>query len=170
MKEKSTKLLVLDLDGTVRKGFDELGKWVNGPSDVEVFPEAVVMMRRWKEGGGRIVALSNQGRIALGHVAIDDVAAAMVETQRQCGGMFDRIVFCCHHPDAADPEMARCWCRKPAIGGLVGAGLDLSRQFGEMYPPHLALFVGDRPEDEECARNCSIDFMHAAEWRKLATN
>lgn len=39
------------------------------------------------------------------------------------------------------------------------------RHRGEIYPPHLALMVGDRDEDRECARIASVDFMDAAEWR-----
>jgi hypothetical protein len=37
--EKAVPVLYLDLDGTVRKGKDELGRFVNGPDDVELFPE-----------------------------------------------------------------------------------------------------------------------------------
>ena len=33
---------------------------MNGPEDVEVFPEAVEMMRRWKQGGGRIIGVSTR--------------------------------------------------------------------------------------------------------------
>lgn len=163
--EKATRLLVLDLDGTVRKGFDELGRFVNGPEDVEVFPEAVSQMQKWKAAGGRIIGASNQGGIALGHVTLRAVADAMMVTHTATGGLFDKIAFCRHHPGAKDPEFARCWCRKPAPGLVIEAGLDLARQFNEFYPPHLALFVGDRPEDEECARICSIDFMWAKDWR-----
>ena len=168
MWERRTPLLVLDLDGTVRKGLDELGRFVNGPEDVEVFPEAVVLMRRWKERGGRVVGVSNQGGIALGHTTLERVLAAMRATQRQAEGLFDKIAFCRHHPEAADPEYARCWCRKPAPGLLIEAGIELNRQYHEIYPPHLGLFVGDRPEDEECARICMMDFLPAAEWRSTA--
>ncbi len=39
--EVATPLLAVDLDGTVRHGKAELGRFVNGPDDVVVFPEAV---------------------------------------------------------------------------------------------------------------------------------
>jgi D-glycero-D-manno-heptose 1,7-bisphosphate phosphatase len=164
--EPAVPLLVLDLDGTVRQGKDDaLGRFVNGPEDVVVFPEAVEMMRRWKAAGGRIMALSNQGGVSLGIVSYEKVAAAMVETQRQCEGLFDKIVFCIHHPDASSPEFSRCWCRKPRIGGLCDGSLDIAHKFHEMYPPYMALFVGDRPEDQECAANANFDFEWAANWR-----
>lgn len=164
--QTAVPVLYVDLDGTVRKGKDELGRFVNGPQDVEVFPEAVDRMRVWKQAGGRIVAVSNQGGIALGIVTLEAVSAAMLETQRQCGGLLDLISFCPHHPDAEHPENARCWCRKPSAGAVVVAACGLyDKHPGEYYPPYMGLFVGDRPEDEECARSAGLDFQWAADWR-----
>jgi D-glycero-D-manno-heptose 1,7-bisphosphate phosphatase len=166
--EKAVPVLYLDLDGTVRKGKDELGRFVNGPQDVEVFPEAVKMMRRWKDGGGRIIGVSNQGGVALGIVSHANVAAAMRETYVQAGRMFDKIAYCVHHPDAGEPEMARCWCRKPSPGLVIESALEVARQYGEYYPPYMGLMVGDRPEDQECARLAGLDFQWAADWRARA--
>ena len=167
--EKAVPVLYLDLDGTVRQGKDDaLGRFVNGPEDVVVFPEAVEMMRRWKQGGGRIIGVSNQGGVALGIVPYARVAAAMAETYRQAGGLFDKIAFCCHHPRAQHPEMARCWCRKPSPGLIIEGALEVAQKHGEFYPPYMGLMVGDRPEDEECARLAGLDFQWAADWRKQA--
>lgn len=169
--EPAVPVLYLDLDGTVRQGKDDaLGRFVNGPEDVVVFPEAVEMMRRWKDGGGRIVAVSNQGGVALGIVSAHNVAAAMVETQRQAGDLFDKIAWCSHHPNADHPEMARCWCRKPSPGLIIESALDLARHYGEYYPPYMGLMVGDRPEDEECARLAGLAFEDAASWRARAAS
>lgn len=163
---KATALLVLEIDGTVRQGKDDpLGKFVNGPEDVVVFPEAVALMAEWKGRGGRIVGVTNQGGIALGLVDPSKAAAAIMETQRQCGALFDYVGLCMHHPDAPEPDNAVCWCRKPAPGNVIIAGMMLGRQYpGEYYPPRLALMVGDRPEDEECARRINFPFQWASEW------
>jgi D-glycero-D-manno-heptose 1,7-bisphosphate phosphatase len=167
--EPAVPVLYLDLDGTVRQGKDDaLGRFVNGPEDVVVFPEAVEMMRRWKKGGGRIIAVSNQGGIALGIVKAADVIAAMKETHRQADELFDRVMWCSHHPNADHPEMARCWCRKPAPGLIIEAAIDLAGKHHEYYPPYMGLMVGDRAEDEECARLAGLDFVWAADWRKQA--
>jgi D-glycero-D-manno-heptose 1,7-bisphosphate phosphatase len=169
-QEKDVPVLYLDLDGTVRQGKnDPLGRFVNGPEDVAVFPGAVKMMRRWKAAGGRIAGVSNQGGIALGIVTYDAVTAAMVETDRQAGGLFDCITVCSHHPAAATPREARCWCRKPSPGLIIESAFNMMRDYpGEDYPPHLGLMVGDRPEDQECARLAGLDFQWAAEWRAQA--
>lgn len=162
---KTTPVLYLDLDDTVRKGKDTLGRFVNNASDVEVFPEVPAILAEYKRNGWRIVAISNQGGVALGILSIEDCVKAMIETQRQCKEAFDKITFCTHHPDAPDPEYAVCWCRKPRIGLILEAAHDLASKFNEYYPPHLALFVGDRIEDQECAENAGIKFMWAEMWR-----
>jgi D-glycero-D-manno-heptose 1,7-bisphosphate phosphatase len=167
--EVARPVLYLDLDVTVREGKDDaLARFVNGPEDVRVFPEAVEMMRRWKAGGGRIIGVSNQGGVALGIVKGSQVAAAMMETHRQAQELFDKIAWCVHHPDAPHPEFARCWCRKPRIGLLLEAAFDLAARHNEFYPPYMALMVGDRPEDEACAANANVDFQTAVEWRAQA--
>jgi D-glycero-D-manno-heptose 1,7-bisphosphate phosphatase len=168
--EVAVPVLYLDLDGTVRHGKDELCRFVNTPDDVVIFPESMVLMRKWKEAGGRIAGVSNQGGIALGHFTMDDCRATMHRTHQLAEGLFDTIAWCRHHPSASDPFMARCWCRKPSPGLIIEAAHYMSQRFpGEIYPPALALMVGDRPEDEQCARTASIDFISAAEWRAKAT-
>lgn len=165
-------MLLLDIDGTVRQGKDDaLGKFVNGPEDVIVFPEAVDRMRQWRADSGRIIGVSNQGGIALGILDFETVLDGMKETQRQADGLFDRIFFCRHHPKADDPLMAQCWCRKPLPGGAIEAMNQLATQLrdrgvDEMYPPHLAVMVGDRPEDEQMASALGVRFLSAERWRQ----
>ena len=163
--EKMTPVLYLDLDGTVRMGYDELGKFVNGPEDVHVFLGVPELLRRYKDLGWRIIGISNQGGIAKGLMSMEDCKAAMIETQRQTGGMFDKIAWCIHHPDAAEPEMAVCWCRKPRIGLIIESAYDLEKNTGENYPPHLGLFVGDMDSDKQTAENAGLAFMWAKDWR-----
>lgn len=164
---KRVPVLYLDLDGTVREGKDDaLGRFVNGPEDVRVFPAALERMRQWKAKGGRIIGVSNQGGVALGIVSLEKVWAAIEETDRQTDRLFDDISVCCHHPDAQAPEDARCWCRKPAPGLAIEAVTLLrTRHPAETYPVPQALFVGDRPEDQGCAEALNVDFMWAAPWR-----
>ncbi len=167
--ERAVPVMYLDLDGTVRQGKDDaLGRFVNGPEDVVVFPAAVEMMRRWKAGRGRIIGVSNQGGVALGIVPYAKVAAAMRKTYEDTERLFDKIAFCCHHPNAQHPEMARCWCRKPSPGLIIESALEVARQHGEFYPPYMGLMVGDRPEDEQCAKLAGLDFQWAIDWRKQA--
>ena len=59
------------------------------------------------------------------------------------------------------------YSKKIRIGLLIQTGMSLAAQREEIYPPHLGLLVGDRPEDRACADNAGLRFMDAAEWRKL---
>lgn len=163
--EPTVPVLYLDIDGTVRWGKDELGRFVNTAKDVRVFDEVPELLQQYKRLGWRIVGISNQGGIALGYMTMKACALAMRETQRQSGNAFDKIAWCLHHPDATDPEMARCWCRKPKTGLIIETALELQRKHGEIYPPHMGLFVGDMDSDRICAENAGLDFMDAKEWR-----
>jgi D-glycero-D-manno-heptose 1,7-bisphosphate phosphatase len=159
-------VLYLDLDGTVRWGKDELGHFGRSVEDVRVFPEVPPLLARYKELGWRIIAVSNQGGVALGHLTKDECAAMMMETHKQSGAAFDKVMWCAHHPDAKDPEMAVCWCRKPRPGLIILGAHALVAQYPlEMYPPHLGLMVGDREEDKGAAENAGLPFMDAVAWR-----
>lgn len=163
--EKMVPVLYCDIDGTIRHGKDELGRFVNTADDVRVFDGVGPLLWEYKRLGWRIIGVSNQGGIALGYMDMGTCLAAMAETQKQTGYAFDKITWCSHHPDAKDPEMATCWCRKPMAGMVIETALVLSQQTGEIYPPHLGLFVGDRFEDNECARNAGLKFLNARDWR-----
>lgn len=167
MARRATRVLFLDLDGTVRHGRAELGRFVNSPNDVVLFPEALERMREWKSNGGRIIGVSNQGGVALGYLDDDDCTAAMQRTRDLSDGLFDLIGWCPHHPAANDPEMAGCYGRKPAPGLLIEGVLALyDTHDDEFYPPELALLVGDRPEDAQCAARAGVAFMPADQWRR----
>lgn len=164
--ESKVPVLYLDLDGTVRWGLDQLGRFVNTADDVRVFNGVRGRLDQYKRLGWRIVGISNQGGIALGHLSMEMCARAMLETQSQCGNAFDKIMWCSHHPDAEDPEMAVCWCRKPKPGLIIESALELAEKYGEIYPPHMGLFVGDMDVDWQVANNAGLRFMYADEWRE----
>ena len=79
------------------------------------------------------------------------------------------VYACPHHPEGVVERYSiSCGCRKPLPGLVIEAGLDLARLYNEIYPPHMALFVGDRPEDEQCAKNLNLAFKWARDWRTMA--
>lgn len=155
-------VLWCDIDGTIRWGKDELGRFVNTKDDVRVFDEVPDLLLGYKALGWRIIGASNQGGIALGHMTMDDCFAAMAETQRQCENAFDKIVFCAHSPY----DNPGCPCRKPKIGMIIQTREWLSQNHGELYPNHLGLVTGDRPEDEMMAANANIPYLLASRWRE----
>jgi len=164
--ERRVPVLYLDLDGTVRWGKDELGYFGKGPKDVRIFDEVPALLKSYRAAGWRVCAVSNQGGIALGLLDEDACIEVMAETHKQVGNAFDKILWCQHHPDAKTPEMAVCWCRKPRPGLIIEAAHALRAMHPfEIYPPHMALMVGDRPEDCGCAEGAGVAFMDAKDWR-----
>lgn len=156
---KKVPVLYCDIDGTIRYGKDELGRFVNTKEDVEIFPEVPDLLQGYKDLGWRIIGVTNQGGIGLGYMTEETCIEALAETQKQTGNAFDKIVFCAHKPDAG------CECRKPKAGMVFNARTWLYSNYGGMYPMELGIFVGDRPEDEDCAHNASLTFIDAAVWR-----
>jgi D-glycero-D-manno-heptose 1,7-bisphosphate phosphatase len=161
------RILFLDIDGTVRKSVEELGRYVNGPEDVEVYPEVPEILEAYRNAGWRIVGVTNQGGIALGYTTVEQVVAALSETQKQTGMRWDFIGVCRHHPDAKGGlETTSCWCRKPLVGLLWQAVDVLHEKHGEAYPPARSLMVGDMDSDRQCAFNATVPFMWADVWRR----
>lgn len=166
MMRDARKVLYLSLDGTVRKGPQELGHPILSIEDLEILPGVPDLLARYKEDGWLIAGLVNHGEVALGMLTSEDMGEVEMHSHLLCGEMFDKILICQHHPDADDPEYARCWCRIPRIGLVVEGARDLSiLNDGDHFPPHLALFVGATEEDRLCAEAANIDFRWARDWR-----
>jgi D-glycero-D-manno-heptose 1,7-bisphosphate phosphatase len=163
---RAVPVLWLDLDGTVRHNRHDPDGYVNDADDVAVFTEVPGLMEQYVEAGWRIAGITNQGGIALGIIGEQDVMAAILRTQELVGGHFDKVGWCPHHPDAADPTVAICWCRKPRIGMIASLAYDLHQDHpDERYPPSMGLLVGDSECDRDAAENAGLPFMWAADWR-----
>lgn len=157
---KKIPVLYCDIDGTIRWGKDELGRFVNTAEDVTVFPEVPDLLAGYKDLGWRIIGVSNQGGIGLGFMEEQVCIDAMVETNKQTNNAFDKIVYCPHKPDEG------CGCRKPGIDMVINSRHWLFANYdGEAYPMEMGVFVGDRPEDEDCAHQAGLQFIDAAVWR-----
>lgn len=164
---KAVRVLYIDLDGTVRKWFDEIWKFVNTLQDVELFEWVKEILQNYKKQWWRIVGITNQWWVALWLLSMQDLQENIAQTQKLSWLSFDKILACTHHPEAKEKEYSVCWCRKPSIWNVVLWARYLNEIYSnEYYPPNIALFVGDRPEDEQCAKNANIEFQIAKEWRE----
>lgn len=176
---KPTPVLFADLVGTliyngVRDNFEKPVSFISDPTEVEVFPGVVDLLKAYKAKGWRIVVVSNQGGVAMGKLAESTVNRIMAESVRLCANLLDRIIWCPHFPKAEGKteedtlELSVCWCRKPRVGMVMATVASLGDQYpNEFYRPYASLFVGDREEDRLCAENANIKFMWASDWRKL---
>lgn len=108
-----------------------------------------------------MVGITNQGGVAHGHKTTDGVMDEIEATIKLFSqNPFSIIKACCHMADGTvAPYNHRSLLRKPDIGMLAIAESELFQQ-GIIVDYDKSLFVGDRPEDEECAKNAGIDFEH----------
>ena len=151
------KLIVFDLDGTLvttksgatfRKGAYDW-KWL--PGRVEKLQELSVQ-------GIWLAIATNQGGVAFGYMKQDAIEQEIKRTCRE-GHITDYRV-CYNHPQASIPE----YCkedenRKPGPGMILG----LVKQFQDVTLDDT-LYVGDRPEDEQAAKNAGVAFMWAQDF------
>lgn len=178
-----TKILFLDLDGTVRRTKSG-AKFINDPYDQELIPGVQEAIARYPEHW--IIGITNQGGVAAGKKSVSDCVNEQMITSRMLMQVTDKFcgIFFCTDYDGNDcfqltsglvqmsekidwehtPTIAK-WkglCRKPDPGMVEIA---LAMLEGEINRSEC-LFVGDRNEDQECAKNANIPFMWAHDWRK----
>jgi D-glycero-D-manno-heptose 1,7-bisphosphate phosphatase len=129
----------LDRDGTVS---EEVG-YLNHVSRFHLLPYAADSIRRLREGGYRVIVVTNQSGVGRGYFPeslVHEVHELMRQQLADAGAHLDGIYYC---PHTASDE---CECRKPKIGMLTRAasehGIDVARSF----------VVGDRYSDVLLAR------------------
>lgn len=154
--------LCLDLDDTIR--YSKSGEFIKTPEDIALFEGVEEKLWQHRDNGYLIFGVSNQGGVAFG---IKSPQQDMAEIETTCN-LFQRNPFhiiktCWHHEKGKlFPFKHRSLLRKPDIGMLVLCELE-AYNAGYVVDWSLSLFVGDRPEDEECAKRAGIDFAWA--WK-----
>lgn len=153
--------LCLDFDGTIR--FSKSGEFISGPADIELFPGVEEKIWEYRDKGFLIFGITNQGGVAFGHKTHQDNDA---EIEATCN-LFDRNPFhiiksCLHHPGGTQfPYNKRSLFRKPNIGMLAYCEVE-AFDAGFLVDWDNSIFVGDRPEDRQCAENAGIHFLLAS--------
>jgi D-glycero-D-manno-heptose 1,7-bisphosphate phosphatase len=152
--------LFLDLDGTVRRS--KSGEsFIQSHEDMELMPGIEKIINQYKSMGWMICGVTNQGGVAHGYKTTEDVSnelAYMFSLFEE--NPFD-LVKCCYFEEhgTVEPYNRRSLFRKPEIGMLAMIEYDIF-QHGYCINWDKSIFVGDRPEDEECADNANIRFHH----------
>lgn len=188
---KTMKLLLLDLDGTVRQPKSG-AKFISKPDDQELIfgvEEAIAQYSDWG-----IIGVTNQGGVAAGHKSLEDAITEQVITLK----LIPSMEFICFCPDFEGARMVYVgrtghpegfWTeeingslaikrfgefRKPKPG-MLNYALDWALADGFWRNKKLtridsiadALMVGDREEDQLAAQAASVQFMWADQWRSL---
>jgi len=155
--------LCLDLDGTVRRS--KSGGFISGPDDVELFPGVEAMIWRYRDDGFLIFGITNQGGVAHGHKTELTNDAEIDATVRAFKRNPFHMIKSCYHDarGTVEPYCHRSLLRKPGYGMLALCEVEAFAQ-GFIIDWDMSIFVGDRPEDEECARSAGVEFRWAQEF------
>ena len=189
-----TKLLILDMDGTIRVNkaadFDNLeltSGFINSPRDQKLIPSAIAAINQAKRQGFSIVGASNQGGVAKGHKSLEDCYKEQAHTLEllhdECAAI-DRIYFCpdyegqeCHEVywfiDRRFPREQQCFDScfgnfaedSPFKGQFRKPNAGMLLHAISVYQATEVIFVGDRDIDEQAAKNANVQFIWADEWR-----
>lgn len=172
MAEIFNRLLLVDLDGTIREPLSG-EKFIQHPRDQRIINGADKAIAHYYQQGYQIIGISNQGGVAAGFKSFTDC----VEEQRYTLKLFPQmtqIYFC---PDFEGKE---CWVvnqvspmpisassfgyegaefRKP------GAGMLKLAMWQHGATPQNCFYIGDRSEDAAASSAAGVHFFWAETWR-----
>ena len=159
-QHKLAPALCLDFDGTVRRS--KSGKQFHeGLDDIELMPGIEAIIYRYRRMGWLILGISNQAGVAWGFKTPEQVCEEMTHTMSLFRANPFHLAKHCYHDGKGhvEPYAHRSLCRKPDIGMLALMEAE-AFDSGWIIDWDKSIFVGDRPEDEECAKNARITFHH----------
>lgn len=140
----------LDRDGTINidKGY------FYKPEDFEFEQGSIEAIRLLNEAGYRVIVISNQAGIALGHFneeQVDNLHNWLRNELKQYGAYIDDFYYCPHHPKLGIGHYkTACYCRKPSPGLFQKAADDWEIDFKKSY------MVGDHNSDIEAGRAAGV--------------
>lgn len=170
------KAVFLDRDGVL---IEDTG-YVAKCNDVRILPDVADAIKLLKDY--LIVIITNQAGVAKGILTeyqVREINHYVKSSLRRFGADIDRIYYCPHHPQGIVKYYTQvCDCRKPGIGMIKKAELDLDIDLNKSF------FVGDKDSDIEAGKRAGCktilitnqkkndinadfitnDLMGAAEW------
>jgi D-glycero-D-manno-heptose 1,7-bisphosphate phosphatase len=144
------KAVFFDRDGTL---LVEMG-YINHPSLVAPYRFTVEALRRARESGFLLIAVTNQSGVGRGYISeaeLGNIHARFQDILSKNGVPLDAIYYCPHHPEARLARYRkRCGCRKPA----PAMGLEAAERFG--IDLGVSYMIGDKETDVLFGRNLGV--------------
>lgn len=155
--------LCLDFDGTIRRS--KSGTFIKDENDIVLIDGVEEIIWQYRQHDYLIIGVSNQGSVAYGYKRPSHIERELAATLKLFAKNPFHIVKMCYHMEGGEiePFNHRSLLRKPNIGMLAIAEYE-AWGAGYMIDWDRSLFVGDRPEDEQCANNAGIPFNHIEEF------
>lgn len=113
-----------------------------------------------------VFIVTNQGGIAKGLFTTTQMQAFhdhLCNMAQKAGGFITDIAYCPHHPQAADPDLRDCACRKPKAG--------LLEQLADRHEIDLShsVMIGDRASDVAAGKTAGCHSYLYAQGTNLDT-
>jgi mannose-1-phosphate guanylyltransferase / phosphomannomutase len=148
------KAFFLDRDGTIN---EEIGL-LSDVKNLKLIPGSENAIKKINQSGFLAVCVTNQPVIARNLCDFKDLANIHKKLATLLGAgnaYLDRLYFCPHHPDKDYPEerpeyKIKCTCRKPEIGMIKQAALDMNIDLSQSY------IIGDRTVDIETGHRAGV--------------
>jgi D-glycero-D-manno-heptose 1,7-bisphosphate phosphatase len=137
----NAEYVFLDRDGVINRKAPE-GRYIAAWGDFHILPGAASAIAALNRAGIRVIVVSNQRGIALGHYSRADVEALHAQLEEHLaveGARIDAFYYCPHDKDECD-------CRKPKTG--------LFHQAFRDFPgasPSNSVVIGDSISDIQAA-------------------
>lgn len=133
--------VIVDRDGTINL---ERG-YLNDPAEVKLLPGSGEALALLNAADIPIVIITNQSGIGRGIITLaefESVNQTMWDALQVHGARYDGLYYCPHDP-TVEPS---CTCRKPRVGLLLQAAVDLRLDLSRSY------VVGDKRSDIETGK------------------
>jgi D-glycero-D-manno-heptose 1,7-bisphosphate phosphatase len=146
LRPQTLQYVFLDRDGVLNRKLPE-GRFIRSWDDFELLPGVPESIARLNRADLKIIVVTNQRGIALGHCTDEDVEALhnrLRQTLEAQSAHIDAIFYCPH-------DEGTCQCRKPKPGLFLKA----FERFPEASPDN-SVMIGDSISDIEAARAVGI--------------
>jgi D-glycero-D-manno-heptose 1,7-bisphosphate phosphatase len=161
------KAVLLDRDGVINAlVYHQDAGVIDAPftrSQFKLLPRVPKAIRLLNDMGLKTAIVSNQPGIAKGQLKPEMLKAferRMLSEIRSEGGHIDRIFYCLHHPKAKRPDLRQtCRCRKPEIGLLEQAAVELQVSLQECY------MIGDGIPDLLAGERAGCRTIFIGRWK-----
>ncbi len=133
------KAIFFDRDGVINK---ERKDYVKTVSELEIFSNIVIPIKKLIKMGFLIVVITNQSAINRGfttHQDISDIHSTIQQFLQKNDARIDNFYYCPHKPDE------HCDCRKPNPGLILRAVSELKIDLQKSW------MIGDNETDVEAA-------------------
>lgn len=155
--QKKLPAIFLDRDGVINI---ESHKKIEDPTNF--FTNTVEAIKKINNSSYLCIVITNQPSVAKGFlnkIKLEFLHKKLETKLGKAGAYFDAIYYCPHHPSKGFPNenilyKKICNCRKPKIGMLKKANLDLNINMKKSY------FIGNTVIDYKTAKNAKLKYIH----------